>query len=1161
MKLRAQDIRKALPGLLLAAGLVLFVSAFGIFSHPGDAVSASRRVERRLSARMNQLSQFASEAMYRDPSLWQSERPVPEDMVIYRYFDDTLRSWVHQFSVVNDDISSKSVVQRLTNPRINLVSPLATLTPEPCYINLGPKWYLASMHSEGRVTVVAGLELANSLDTRRSNGVNPRLGLPERFSLHPLSSSGGAAVSLGGMPLFKVMNDTLDSGPTADGGLVWLALAFIVAAALCFLLRERNLRSFGIVSAGLVAVMTALYLWGRNAQGDLRIFSPTLYADGPVLWSLGAVLLVNLAITILAAGLYIVREDLYRWSPGGTAALLRGGILVVTAALVAAYSYVSLCSVIRNSNISLELYKLGDLSVYTALVYLSYIAMLMTIPLLLQMVRRRDVLTKAGCIVFSVLIALFLSILSASLGFRKESDKLEVWANRLAVERDIALEIQLRRVETQIAEDAVITALVRLENSEQAIRGRVMESYLTRLPQSYGVSVFLVRDGSATPESVAWLNARLQDAEAVSEGSRFFHSSQGGGAPHYTGVFLYYLQGTGLVRMLLCIDPLTDSGIKGYYSLLESSLPGKVFIPDNYSFARYKGRDLQVFRGDYAYSTRMPQRFVAGVYEECDPHIVEGGYSHFIYLISDDEAVIISRPVKGAAEYIVALLLIALTAYFLFILLLQGRDGGVRLGKRFYRRRITTVLMFFLIMTLVVMASVSMAFVYRRNNANLHTIMSSQVSSLQALVEYRIREAASLDELGRNDLVNILQRVSTNTKTDITLYSPDGRVFLSTTPGLFERMMLGSRMDEQAWRAIVSENKRFFIQREKIGSQRYYNMYAPLIGEDGALVAILCSPYAEKNYDFEMDAVMHSMTILVVFFILLIIAHITSSAVVDRMFRPLLEMGRKMASANLDSLEYIEYDRDDEISTLVSSYNRMVADLTESTRQLAQAERDKAWSGMARQVAHEIKNPLTPMKLQLQRIIRLKQKGDPSWQERFDEVAKVLLDHIDILTDTANEFSTFAKLYSEEPTRIDLDLLLQEELSMFDNKGEVTFDYMGLTGAEVTGPKPQLTRVFVNLLNNAVQALAGTEGARVVVSLRNSTREGYYDIVFEDNGPGVSSENVQKLFAPNFTTKSGGSGLGLAISRSILEKCSAEINYSRSFTLGGACFTITYPKN
>lgn len=131
---------------------------------------------------------------------------------------------------------------------------------------------------------------------------------------------------------------------------------------------------------------------------------------------------------------------------------------------------------------------------------------------------------------------------------------------------------------------------------------------------------------------------------------------------------------------------------------------------------------------------------------------------------------------------------------------------------------------------------------------------------------------------------------------------------------------------------------------------------------------------------------------------------------------------------------------------------------------------------------------------------------------------------------------------------------------MFDNNERIEFDYIGLHGVFVTGPKPQLARVFVNLMTNAVQAL-GEDGGRIRVELRNSTEDGFYDIVVADSGPGVAEENVSRMFMPDFTTKTSGSGLGLAISRSILTRCGARIEYSRDYLLGGACFTVTYPKN
>ena len=240
----------------------------------------------------------------------------------------------------------------------------------------------------------------------------------------------------------------------------------------------------------------------------------------------------------------------------------------------------------------------------------------------------------------------------------------------------------------------------------------------------------------------------------------------------------------------------------------------------------------------------------------------------------------------------------------------------------------------------------------------------------------------------------------------------------------------------------------------------------------------------------------------------------------------------------------------------------MVKDLGESSRRLAQAERDKAWTDMARRVAHDLKNPLTPIKLQLQMLIRMKTSGNPAWQEKFDEVAQTVLYHVDLLSDSADQFSTFAKMYDQKAEKIDLDALVRQEVELFDSRDDIKLDYFGLAGAIVKAPRPQLTRVVVNLITNAIQAVDGNEGEkRLLVSVRNASDDGFYEIVVEDNGPGVDEANQEKIFTPDFTTKTSGSGLGLAICRRIVEHCGGSISYSKSFALGGACFTVKYPRS
>ena len=469
------------------------------------------------------------------------------------------------------------------------------------------------------------------------------------------------------------------------------------------------------------------------------------------------------------------------------------------------------------------------------------------------------------------------------------------------------------------------------------------------------------------------------------------------------------------------------------------------------------------------------------------------------------------------------------------------------------------------------MSLIMVFFVYKRNDENVRKLMSSKITTIQSLVANRVRGFSSFTEMAGQDVSAILDEVARYTRTDISLYSPGGKVFNSTSPEIFERMIIGSRTNPEAYRNIMYNRKRFYIHKERIAGRPFYTMYAPLINDKGDILAILGAPYTDSGLSFKSDAVFHSIFVIIVFFILLILTRFFTTKVVDKMFGPLSVMGRKMLSARTGGLEYIIYDKEDEISSLVRAYNLMVHDLYESGKQVAQAERERAWSEMARQVAHEIKNPLTPMKLEIQRLIRMKRNNDPKFELRFEDAARVILDSIDVLTDTANEFSTFAKLYSEEMVDIDLDALASDQISMFDNRDDIRFEYYGLKGAVVRGPKPQLTRVFVNLLTNAVQALdsrtadAGDNEnepfrGHIVLSLRNSSKDGFYDIVVEDNGPGIKDENRARLFTPNFTTKSSGTGLGLAICKNIIERCGGEIFYSRSFALGGACFTVRYPK-
>ena len=1166
--------------------IAMFVLSMASNSSSGDTERIARSARMRVESRIEILEEYVELALESSEHEHDCLDDLPEDMVIYKYVNDSLKSWSNQFSVLNDDISNKMVFQRLTNLRNRIISPLTEVTDEYSYMNLGPKWYIvkATEGTSGE-KVIAGIEIKNTLidDIRRNdNGVNPQLKISDRYSVFPLNYSGGSAVSIHDRPMFKILGDSSSSAPFLDDSLLrWIGLLLFTLSTIIFLAGHRTMKVYLSVTATLTFLTALSFVWGIRMNGHSDIFSPTTYADGQLFFSLGALVILNTYISLIGLCTYLAKDVLEgkirkfrkkRLAIYGTAVICA---LIFTAL----YAHVTLKSLLLNSNISLELYRWNSNIPYTALVYISYIGLLCCILLYIQMLCpvlrglwgiRMNMFSKKNLAIFALCCSVYFSITVGILGFGREQERISVWASRLAVERDLSLEIRLKAIEEDIATDQIIASLSRLDNAEGIILNRISDNYLSRIRQNYSMNLIMLRDDNQA--LIRRYNEIMRTGTPISEGSRFMFISDGIGHSRYVGVFMFYSEDRGLVRMLLEIEQNPSFGTSGYFSLLgRFSATRDINIPQHYSYAKYADGRLTSYKGNYPFPT-IAENFGGEMPEGEDTKVARfDGYTHFIHMVAANETIIISRPKRSGIVYFTSFSYIFL-ALLGVLLLFAGSEKKTAFRSNFFKTRINAILFTTSTLILVSLTVVSVFFVYKRNEENMRNMMSSRITTIQALIETHAKGVHTQSDMMTPLFRSTLENISGTTKSDITLYTPEGKVFYSSTPEVFDKMILGNRIDQEAFHNIRHVNQRFFIGHEHITDFKYWALYAPILNADRDIVAIVSSPYTEGDYDFRREAFFHAALLINLFLMLLIISLIFSTRSVNEMFEPLLEMGKKMSVTDIHKLRPISYQREDEISSLVEAYNRMVKELNDSTVRLAQAERDKAWSQMARQVAHEIKNPLTPIKLEIQRLIRLKDNGNPKWEEKFDKVSSVVLEHIDILTETANEFSTFAKLYSEEPVLVDLDKTLRDQILIFDNKENISIGYIGMEEALVMAPRPQLIRVFVNLIANAIQAVEirqkemaenGEEAiaGKVVIALRNSTVDGYYDIVVDDNGSGVKDENLDKLFTPNFTTKSGGTGLGLAICRNIIEKCEGSISYSKSFGLGGASFTVTLPKH
>jgi len=245
----------------------------------------------------------------------------------------------------------------------------------------------------------------------------------------------------------------------------------------------------------------------------------------------------------------------------------------------------------------------------------------------------------------------------------------------------------------------------------------------------------------------------------------------------------------------------------------------------------------------------------------------------------------------------------------------------------------------------------------------------------------------------------------------------------------------------------------------------------------------------------------------------------------------------------------------EEIYALVSAYNSMIDELEESAVKLATGEREQAWREMAKQVAHEIKNPLTPMRLSVQSFQRNFNPDDPDIRKKVEEYSDTLIYQIDTMSTIASAFSNFAKMPAQQNEILNVPKIVKLALDIFNE------DYILFTSEkeEILAKidRTQLIRVVTNLVKNATQALEDVENPRILVRVEEEETD--VCISVSDNGVGITEENKERVFEPKFTTKSSGMGLGLPMVKNLVETYGGSITFT-SKRNKGTIFTVRFPK-
>ncbi len=390
----------------------------------------------------------------------------------------------------------------------------------------------------------------------------------------------------------------------------------------------------------------------------------------------------------------------------------------------------------------------------------------------------------------------------------------------------------------------------------------------------------------------------------------------------------------------------------------------------------------------------------------------------------------------------------------------------------------------------------------------------------------------------------------------INIYDLQGRLLVKSDQSFF-RDTTDNQLDKDILRKLERSESKRYIEKTEINGQKFQSSYTYIVDGKFKPLAILYLPYVQDDTVLNRDLNNFLVRMGEVYLFMLLLAIIMSYFLSKYITKSIKIISDKITETRLDKRnQKIDItNASEEIYTLVAAYNSMIDELEESAVKLAAGEREQAWREMAKQVAHEIKNPLTPMRLSVQSFERNFDRNDPEIEAKVAEYSTTLINQIDTMSSIAEAFSNFAKMPAQQNEMLNVPKIVKLALDIFNE------DYIQFSSEKdeilAKFDRTQLIRVITNLVKNAIQAMDGQENPRIMVSIHEEVSDVF--VIISDNGAGITEENIEKVFEPKFTTKSSGMGLGLAMVKNIVETYNGSINFTSK--LGkGTTFKLRFPK-
>jgi two-component system nitrogen regulation sensor histidine kinase NtrY len=786
------------------------------------------------------------------------------------------------------------------------------------------------------------------------------------------------------------------------------------------------------------------------------------------------------------------------------------------------------------------------------------------------------------------LLVIFMFSLLVMVGIVKGNDNransdMQLLANQQSDDHDLITESVFGRVVEEVEANAFLLDYTEVEGLAKRLKEQFFESsfkgYEVRIFAYDKDTVLLDKTGDYRPYLFPNSDPSLEQmgSSTITDGLYLVKYYKGLFENLYIGEFQLLLRSLGNMTVWVELHPTEISPNRLYPQLLlDDHVRKRALIASEYDYAAYKDGRLFRKQADEPFPI-----FYQGPTMTATENVVfqrEGHYKHLYAQVANGKVVDVRRPVLGAFDainvfsyifYFFILGSIAVALPFWFVRLAKA---PLRFRNLSLKARIQAFFLFLSVLPLFIVVFFLSPYIKEHIFKDIRSELQLQTQQIASYIREDYlklrRHSTSYSAIHgglRQNLSEALdQRLASIEKAfgnDINIYYSNGKLHRTTQPSIFELGLTSNYMNPEVYRAIRNGSISDVVIEDQIGNVNYFSGFYPIMSDERKIVGFLNIPYY-KNQEKVNEQSLRLLTLLVNIYVFIFLAiGIVAVLISNSIVRPLGLLSKKLQYTNLGRQnEPIQWDSSDEIGEIIRAYNNMLKKLAESEEKLARSQREMAWQEMARQVAHEIKNPLTPMRLSVQHLVRTWMGNKPQDEKLntlFDKVTRTILVQIESLVNIANSFSQFANMPEPVRTRFALQEVLQEVLDLYVNEGDVQLEW-DMPAAEfyVLSDRDQLSRVFNNLIKNGKQAIEH-EAGRVFVQLR--VEGDIAKVMVEDNGKGIPEEIGNRIFEPRFSTKSSGMGLGLAIVKKIVEGAGGRI-YFESEVGKGTRFFVELPR-